>query len=210
MCQLERCCSASAAAGRQSGRRRPPGRRSGLVRNDDFMNRLFSDLNSGVRMLIRYPTLSLGAILTLGAGIGLSTTVFCVVNAGMFKGLPFPAADRIVSVFSSNLSQQQPRLPVAVHDLAAFQERQTSFDALGAYASGPYNLSLEAGRPERFQGGQLSLGAFNALGVQPMLGRGFQEGDDAPGATSTVLLGHDLWRDRYVSDPGIVGRQIRA
>ena len=49
-------------------------------------------------MLVKYPTLSLVAVLTLGLGIGLSTTVFCVVNGGLFKGLPFPNADRIVSV----------------------------------------------------------------------------------------------------------------
>lgn len=146
------------------------------------MDRLFGDLSSGVRMLVRYPTLSLGAILTLGAGIGLSTTVFCVVNSGMFKGLPFPNADRIVAVFSSNAAQGQPRLPLSVHDLAIHQARQTSFEAIGPYGSGPYNLSLEAGRPERFQGGQLSLEAFKALGVQPLLGRGFQAGDDLPGA----------------------------
>ena len=60
------------------------------------MDRLFGDLTSGIRMLVRYPTLSLGAIATLGVGIGLSTTVFCVVNGGLFKGLPFANADRIV------------------------------------------------------------------------------------------------------------------
>ena len=98
------------------------------------MDRLVGDLTSGVRMLVRYPTLSLGAILTLGVGIGLSTTVFCVVNAGLFKGLPFPNADRIVSVYSSNVAQRQPRMPIAVHDLAVFQSRQTSFEAIGAYA----------------------------------------------------------------------------
>ena len=174
------------------------------------MDRLFNDLASGVRMLVRYPTLSIGAILTLGVGIGLSTTVFCVVNAGMFKGLPFPNADRIVSVFSSNPGQGQPRLPISVHDLAVLKSRQTSFEAIGAFGAGPYNLSLEAGRPERFQGGQLSLDAFRVLGVQPLLGRGFQDGDDQPGATDIVLLGHELWRDRYGSAPDIVGRTIRA
>ena len=58
------------------------------------MNQLFTDIRSGVRMLVKYPTLSLVAALTLGLGIGLSTTVFCVVNGGLFKGLPFPDADR--------------------------------------------------------------------------------------------------------------------
>ena len=174
------------------------------------MDRLFGDVISGVRMLFRYPTLSLGAILTLGVGIGLSTTVFCVVNGGLFKGLPFPNADRIVAVYSSNPGQGQPRQPIAVHDIAVLESRQTSFDLIGAYAAGPYNLSLEAGRPERFQGGQLTPQAFRALGVQPILGRGFQDGDDRPGAGNIVLLGHDLWRDRYASAPDIVGKTIRA
>src|SRR6187549_2611283 len=104
-----------------------------------------------MRMLAKYPMLSSVAVLTLGVGIGLSTTVFCVVNGGLFKGLPFANADRIVSVYSSNPAQGQPRLPISVHDLAVIQSRQTSFDALGAYGAGPYNLSVEEGRPERFQ-----------------------------------------------------------
>jgi predicted permease len=174
------------------------------------MHRFLSDLTSGVRMLLKYPTLSLVAILTLGLGIGLSTTVFCVVNGGLFKGLPFPNADRIVSLVSTNVAQGQPNMPVSVHDLAVHLARQSSFETIGAYDMAPFNLSLEQGRPERFAGARLTVDAFRALGVQPILGRGFQAGDDAPGAPAIVLIGHDLWRDRYGSDPAIVGQTIRA
>jgi predicted permease len=170
----------------------------------------FSDLSSGIRMLFKYPTLSLVAIATLGLGIGLSTTVFCVVNGGLFKGLPFPNADRIVAVVATNAGQGQPQMPMSVHDLAVHLERQTSFEAIGAYDMAPFNLSVEAGRPERFAGARMTVPAFQTLGVQPLLGRGFQPGDDAPGATPIVLIGHELWRDRYGSDPGIVGQTIRA
>jgi predicted permease len=99
---------------------------------------------------------------------------------------------------------------MAVHDLAVHLSRQTSFEAVGPFASAPFNLSVEDGRPERFAGGQLTVAAFGALGVAPRLGRGFQVGDDAPGAPPIVLLGHDLWRDRYGSAPDIVGKPIRA
>jgi putative ABC transport system permease protein len=174
------------------------------------MRLFFSDLNSGVRMLLKYPTLSLISILTLGLGIGLSTTVFCVVNGGLFKGLPFPNADRIVAVVSTNLAQGQPTLPVPVHDLAVYLERQSSFETIGAYDMAPFNLSVEEGRPERFAGARLTVEAFRALGVQPLLGRGLQPGDGALGAPAVVLIGHDLWRDRYRGDPGIVGQTIRA
>jgi predicted permease len=174
------------------------------------MNQLLTDVRSGVRMLVKYPTLSLVAILTLGLGIGLSTTVFCVVNGGLFKGLPFPNADRIVAVVSTNPSQNQPRQPVSVHDFAVWQSRQTSFEHIGAYGFAAMNLSNEEGRPERFPGGQLTVGAFEALGMQPMLGRGFRAGDDKAGAPPVVLLSHDLWRDRFGSARDIVGRAIRA
>jgi len=174
------------------------------------MNQLFSDIRSGVRMLVKYPTLSIVAILTLGLGIGLATTVFSVVNGGLFKGLPFPDADRIVSVVSTNPAQGQPRGPLSVHDYAVWRERQTSFEQFGAYSAAAMNLSVEAGRPERFESGQLSVAAFNALGVAPVLGRGFREGDDRPGGEAIVLLGYDLWRDRYGSAPDIVGKAIRT
>ena len=80
----------------------------------------------------------------------------------------------------------------------------------GPIGFAPINLSTEDGRPERFSGGQLTVAAFDALGVQPILGRGFREGDDRPGADPVVLLGHDLWRERYGSSPDIVGQTIRA
>jgi predicted permease len=174
------------------------------------MNQLLTDIRSGVRMLVKYPTLSLVAILTLGLGIGLSTTVFCVVNGGLFKGLPFPEADRIVAVVGTNPSQNQPQRPISVQDLAIWQERQTSFEKFGAYSFAAVNLATEGERPQRYSSGQLTVAAFEALGVRPVLGRGFQPGDDRPGAEPVVLVGHDLWRERYSGSPSIIGQTIRA
>jgi predicted permease len=174
------------------------------------MQQLLTDIRSGVRMLVKYPTLSLVAIVTLGLGIGLSTTVFCIVNGGLFKGLPFTDADRIVALTGTNPSQNQPRLPISVQDFAIWQQRQTSFERCGAFAVAPVNLSMDEGRPERFSAGQLTVPAFELLGVQPVIGRGFREGDDKPGADPVILLGHDLWQQKYNGSPGIVGKAIRA
>ncbi len=174
------------------------------------MQQLISDVRSGLRMFGTYPTLSLVAVLTLGLGIGLSTTVFCVVNGGMFKGLPFPDADRIVAVVSTNGPQNQPLRPIGVQDFAVWEQRQTSFDRMGAYGFAPMNLSNEEGRPERYSGGQLTVAAFETLGVEPILGRGFRAGDDRPGAEPVVILSHALWRDRFGGSPALVGRTIRA
>jgi predicted permease len=174
------------------------------------MNQWLGDVRSGVRMLLKYPTLSLVAVLTLGVGIGLSTTVFSVVNGAMFKGLPFPDADRIVALTAMRNAQNQRNQPVSVHDLAVFQERQTSFEQIGAYGFTPLNVSAEGERPERLRGGQLTVAAFRALGVQPVLGRGFRDGDDRPGAAPVILLSHDVWRERYASSPNVIGTSLRA
>jgi hypothetical protein len=81
---------------------------------------------------------------------------------------------------------------------------------MGAYGFVALNLSAEGGRPERINGGQLTVQAFEALGVQPRLGRGFRDGDDRPGADPVILLGYELWRDRYNSSPAVVGQSVRA
>lgn len=174
------------------------------------MQQWIGDVRSGVRMLLKYPTLSVVAVVTLGVGIGLSTTVFCVVNGALFKGLPFPDAGRIVAITASRTAQNQPRQPFSVHDLVAFQERQTSFEHIGAFGVTPLNVSAEDDRPERLRAGQLTVDAFRALGVQPIVGRGFQAGDDLPNATPVVLLGHDVWRERYGGSLDVVGSTLRA
>src|SRR3954447_25410313 len=174
------------------------------------MRQIVTDVRSGLRMLVKYPMLSGVAILTFGLGIGLSTTVFCVVNGGLFKGLPFPEADRIVAVVGTNPSQNQPQQPISVRDLVIWKARQTSFEKFGEYWFAPMNLSAEEGRPERFSGGVLTAAAFEALGVGPVLARGFKEGDDRVGAEPIVLLGYNLWRERFGSAPDVVGTTIRA
>ena len=161
-------------------------------------------------MLFKYPTLSTVAILTLGIGLGLSTTVFCVVNGGLFKGLPFPDASRIVSIVGTNAAQNEPRLTLSAQDLAVWRERQTSFERLGPFAFAPMNLSTEEGRPERWSGALLSVDAFEIIGVQPMLGRGVREADAQPGAEPVMLLGYEVWRQRYAGSPSVIGRTIRV
>jgi putative ABC transport system permease protein len=174
------------------------------------MDHALRDLRSGIRMVIKYPMLSSVAVLTLGLGIGLSTTVFSVVNGGLFKGLPFPDADRIVSLVTTNPSQSQPQQQVTVHNFAEFLVRQTSFEQFGAFAAVPLNLSNEEGRPERYTAGHLTVSAFETLGVQPIDGRGFVDGDDRPGGAPVILIGYNLWQQRFGGAANIVGTTIRA
>ncbi len=186
-----------------------PGNFAGSRSVSTLVRDLLADLRSGVRLLVRFPTLSVAAILALGLGIGLSTTVFCIVDGALFKGLPFPQADRIVALAGTD-EQGQSQQPIDVHDVGVLQERLTAFDAIGPYATTALNLSSGQARPDRFATGQLSAEALRALGVTPVLGRLFQPEDDRPGAAPVVLLGDEVWRDKFNRSPDVLGRTVRA
>jgi len=131
---------------------------------------LWQDFRFGIRMLMKHPTLSIIAILTFGLGVGLTTTVFSVVNGALFKGLPFEEADRVMALLNSNLSNNIRRMPVSVHDFVIWQERQTVFESFGAWSITAINLVWGEGRPERYSAGTFSTGVLEVLRVTPVLG----------------------------------------
>jgi len=171
---------------------------------------LWNDVRFGIRMLLKHPTLSISAILTFGLGLGLTTTVFSIVNGALFKGLPFERADRLMAVSNTNPAQQASRMPVSVHDYADFRKQQSVFERLGAYTNTPINLSETGAQPERFMGASFSAEMFDVLGVRPALGRPFRPEEERPGTEPVLLISFDLWRDRFGLSPSILGRSVRA
>ena len=174
------------------------------------LDSLLQDIRFGFRMLLKHPTLSVIAMGTFGLGIGVTTTIFSIVNGAMFKGLPFEEADRIADVSCMNPSRNIQRTATSVHDYAVWQERQTGFETLGAYRFEPINLSLTGQQTERFPGASMTSGVFDILRVKPLLGRTFHKEEDFPGADPVIIIGHDIWRDRFGSAPDVLGRTVRA
>ncbi|MGD8321638.1 MAG: hypothetical protein PVJ02_14335, partial [Gemmatimonadota bacterium] len=105
------------------------------------MGTFLSDLRFGVRMLVKRPGLSLAVVTTFGLGIGLTTTVFSIVNGALFKGLPFPDADRVVLVGRTEPARGVEFSGVEVHDFLDFRDQQTAFSGFGAVGIGPVNLA---------------------------------------------------------------------
>src|SRR6185436_11655733 len=124
---------------------------------------LLQDLRFGFRMLVKNPALSIITVLTLGVGIGLTTTIFSIVNGAIFRGLPFPGADRLVSVARSNPSQNIQNMDLTVHDFAEWREQQTVLEDLGAWSGWGANLSDETGHPERYLGALVTGYLFHIL-----------------------------------------------
>ena len=166
----------------------------------------FMDVRYGVRMLRKNPGFTAVAVLTLALGIGANTAVFGVVNAVLLRPLPFKQPSRLMMLFEGIPKLGFPKMGFSAPDLAVFERAQKSFESIGVYQNKYFNISGDK-EPERLMSARISSSVFPMLGAEPMLGRTFTIGEDAPGQ-NVVILSYGLWQRRFGADPGIIGRNL--
>jgi len=168
------------------------------------------DLRSGVRALRRTPGFAWVAITCLALGLGANTALFSVLNALVFRPLPFAEVERLVDVSEDNPAELCEGCAVGTSHgtLRAWRAATRSFTGLEAYQELPFTLGLPGGA-ERVSGAIVSGGLLDLLGVPPIEGRLLQPADDRPGAPTVVVLSHRAWQRWYGGEPGLVGREIR-
>ncbi len=174
------------------------------------MATFLADLRFGLRMLVKTPVLSVIAVVTVALGVGLTAHTFSVVHGSVIRGIPLPDAGELVSVGRTNLEAGIDFMEFPYSDFLEVRAAQTSFEDLGGFYQGTVNVAGEEGPPERFAGAFVTWNALDLAGVGPLVGRTFRAGEDLPGASPVVVLGHHVWVNRYASDPGIVGTTIRV
>jgi predicted permease len=173
------------------------------------MDSILKDIRYGVRMLIKNPGLAVISVIALTLGIGLTTTMFSIVYGALYRGLPFEEPKRLLHLERSNLAEDIESMEVTIHDFMDWREQQTSFTGIAGFYQGTVNIAGSEGRPDRYDGAFISANGFNILKVQPILGRTFREGEDTPDAEPVIILGYNAWRDRFASDPNVIGRIVR-
>ncbi len=169
---------------------------------------LWQDIKFGARLLVKARWFTLAAGTALALGIGANTTVFTLVNAVLFRGLPFDDPDRIMTVWAENEQNQQVAL--SHPNYLDLRDQARTLENLAANLNANVNLADDGQAPERIQGAYVSGNFFRMLGEQPVLGRDFVDEDDREGAEPVVLLGYNVWQNRYGSDPGVLGLSIRV
>jgi putative ABC transport system permease protein len=172
------------------------------------MQALWQDLRYGGRMLMKNPGFTLIAVITLSLGIGANTAIFSVVHAALLRPLPYEDPDRLVMIWERNLSRglgQSQASPVTYCD---WREQKHLFDKIAGWWYPQVNLTDMGGEPQRVRTVDVTDGFFDVLGARPVIGRVFQPGEDRPGGGLLAVIGHELWRSRYNSDPNILGKTI--
>ncbi|UCF15163.1 MAG: ABC transporter permease, partial [Phycisphaerales bacterium] len=172
------------------------------------MRTLLQDIRYGFRMLLRNPSFTAVAVLTLALGIGACTAVFSVVNTVLLRPLPFADSDRLVLVGEINLQKKSGNYPfVSTGFLLDLREQTHFFEKIASVKHAWFNLT-EGEFPERIHGLSVSANFFQTLGVKPLLGRTFAQGEDQKGKNDVVVMNHGLWQRRFGRDPNIVGKTI--
>src|ERR1043166_3789533 len=170
------------------------------------MQTLIKDLRYAVRSMLHKPGFALIAVVTLALGIGGSTAIFTVVNAALLRGLPYKSPDRLYHLFESTPQKEFAQREFSYPDYQDYQQNQV-LDGLAAYSGGGGIMSGR-GESERVFAPGATANFFSVLGVEPILGRTFQPGEDKQGAPPTVVLTYPMWQRRFGGDPSIVGQAL--
>ena len=170
------------------------------------MNKLIQDLRYGIRTLLKRPGFSAVAVVTLALGIGASTVIFTVVDAALLRGLPYKQPDRLYHLWERTPKQDFSKREFSYPDYQDYQQN-TVFEGLAAYTGGGAILS-GSGEPERIGAPRVSANFFNVLGVDPLIGRTFQAGEDVPNGPRVTVLTYGLWQRRFGGNPGAIGQAV--
>lgn len=171
---------------------------------------MLHDFRYSLRLMRLHPWFSAALVAALALGIGANTAVFALVNAVLFKPLPFDGGDRIVAIFHRNAALGQERVPISYSDYLEYREQASGFERLEASVSAGVAVSDEGNPPESYRMARVTPGFFDMLGVQPVAGRGLRAADAAAGAERVMLLSYSVWRDRYGESAEVLGRVVRV
>ena len=172
------------------------------------MTTILADLRYGARAMGRNPAFSVIAVLTLALGIGANAAIFSVVRTVLLRPLPFPEPDRLVQVWESRLDRGWNQSSFTHANFWDVQDMNRSFSAMGAITYGSINLAAKD-NPELLSVAYVTTGFLRALGVTPVAGRVFADGEDRAGADQRiVVLSHRLWTTQFGGDRSIVGRDV--
>src|SRR5262249_23030980 len=169
------------------------------------MKFLRQDIRFSLRLLRKSPGFAITAVVTLALGIGANAVVFSVLNALILHPLDVPEADSLYAIWRPDANTAAESSPTYLN----LPDRNRSFNDLADYTG--YQAGLDAGKdPTRVWIYETSGNYFDALGIQPYLGR-FFHGSDEHGANSApyIVLSHAYWRIHFQEDRGVVGRVVQ-
>ncbi len=170
-----------------------------------FLETLLQDVRYGLRSLRRNPGFSAVVVITLALGIGANTAVFSVVRGVLLRPLPYARGEEVVALHQSAPRAGVDDLGFSVKEVQDYRGMSHTLEDVVEYHSMSFTL-LGGSEPQRVRTGVVSARFFDLLGVKPLLGRTFRDGEDALGAEPVLVLSHSYWQQKLGGDATVVGR----
>ncbi|MDA1094424.1 MAG: ABC transporter permease [Acidobacteria bacterium] len=182
-----------------------------------MMEQLMKEIAYAWRVLRRAPGPTALSVATIGVGIAVSTVLFALTDGVVLRPLPYPEPEQLVDIADTNLALGIDRTGVASGNIDDWRRESSSFEGIAGYYSMGRTLSADTDA-DVILTAQVSADFFPLLRVTPLVGRVFTETEtlaaqfsnaSAPiGTDPVVMIGHDLWQQRFGGDPGVVGRTV--
>ena len=172
---------------------------------------LFSwlDVKLGLRMLAKYPALSIVGGLGIAVSIAVSVGFFAFIGAHIYPEIPLHEGDRIVALENRDIEVDNEERR-ALHDFVLWREQLRSVQELGAFRTVVRNVRLGTEPPQPVEVAEMTAAGFRVARVAPFRGRYLVEDDERVGAPNVLVIGWDAWRNRFAGDPDVVGRIVRV
>jgi putative ABC transport system permease protein len=169
---------------------------------------MLQDYKLGLRMLLKYPGLTIVGGLALAFAIGIGAGSYDLLGKLMAPTIPLPDGDRVVLIEMRNTLTLAAE-PRVVRDFLEWRRELRTIEDVGAYRTYTRNLVVGDAAPELIQTAETTAAAFRTARVPPVLGRPLLDADEVPGAPSVVVLGYDAWRRLLGGRPDIVGSVVK-
>jgi predicted permease len=175
------------------------------------MSSIWQNLRYALRMLTKNPGFTLVAVLTLALGIGANTAIFSTVYSALLKPLPYYQPERLVTIGEGRIQTRDSEILSSNSSNPDFQDWKKStksFSSLAAYGFDAFTLAGN-GEPKNVFATQATPNFFRTLGVKPILGRDFLDGEDSADGPNVAILTNGFWKSDFGGDPGVINRTIR-
>lgn len=175
-------------------------------RGNTMLDAFRQDLVFAVRSLARNPLFSVAALVTLGLGVGATTSMFSLVNGVLLTPLPYQEADRLIRVFSEDIDSPGQIYVMSKPDLLDAQELP-AFEAMAGYGQRSDVLTGE-GNAALLLTGLVTSGLLEVFDLEPFMGRDLHLEESAPGNPNVVVVGYSFWMTQLGADPAVLGRTL--
>lgn len=174
-----------------------------------WIGTIAQDIRYAMRIILAHGWFSAAIIATLALGIGLNTMVFILVNAALFKPVPVPGGERLVSISNSSLTRNDTSLWISYPDFQDYKAQSSFFESFEAVSDNPVILSEIGLAPQQFRLERATGGIFSMVDTNAVLGRAFLPTDSVAGAPPVLVIDYEVWQERYAGLPSVIGRQVR-